>query len=425
MENPVVTREGDSWRFEWAENHVAITFEFLSADESGFFGEFHVTSLGIGTVWNHVYRGRLNLMVADSKSKLATVLTRTINTVEWGTIIEVVAERVLQDYRWGEPTLRLDTLPKTSAPPHLIRGVLPFGETTVVFAAGGSGKSLIALAMGVAAASEKGFPCGIFPLFKVNVMYLDWETSPDEQRDRLEAICRGVGIPLPGIYYRPMYRPLFDEVKRIQQEVDRYNIGFIIIDSIAAACGGEPNSAENTIRFFNALRSLGTDVTKLVIAHTSKSGVEQTQGRATAFGSAFIEYYARSVWEIRRSEDDNDNISVGMFHRKVNRGSQQNPIGITISFSDTEGGNESISFRRYDLSNDPQLAAYANIGFRIRLSLRPGRKTTETLAVELNVSERTVTSTIGRMKGIVNLSPAMPVGTKTIWGLQSFAEEGS
>jgi hypothetical protein len=407
MEQPTVKREGETWTLAWEENGLSMRAQFLADEDNGFWIELHV--FGTGANPFHIYRGRLNCLAPDSKSKLAATLTRKINKVQWDAMLETMSERVIQDIRQGNPVISLDQWPKPDAAKELIRNILPVGETTVMFAAGGSGKSYLAMGMSVAVATMKRLPCGITPLLQQKVMYVDWETSPDQQRLRLGSVCEGLGVGLPPIKYTSYFRPLATDIKRLREEVARFDIGMVVVDSLAPACGGDPSDAGNTIDFFNALRGLGPNVTRLVIAHTSKENAQRDSGRGTAFGSIFIENLARSVWEVRRSEDDSDNITVGLFHRKTNEGPQASPIGVRIRFDEPK-----VIFEWYDLASDPQLASFGSLSFRIRLALKQGSKAVEQLAGELDTPERIVLGTLSKMKGVTRLKGS---GSLSVWGL--------
>jgi hypothetical protein len=414
MQAPIVKREGEAWTFTWEEINLRVRADFSHEDDNGFYAEMHITDNAANPY--HIYRGRLNLLAPDSKSRLAKSLTIKLNKIQWDSVLETVSEGVIEDYRKGNPVVRLDEHPQPEAARHLIRPVIPFGETTVMFASGGSGKSLLAMAMAVAVAANQRIPCGFMPQVQSRVLYVDWETSADEQYERIQSISAGLGVRLPGVYYQSLYRPLAEDIKRVRETVDRNNIGFIVLDSLAPACGGDPNNAENTIRFFNALRSLGSGVSRLVVAHTSKENAQKESGRATAYGSVFIENLARSVWEVRRSEDDSADITLGMFHRKVNRGASSAPLGIRIRFDGPK-----IFFEWHDLANDPQLAAFGNLAYRIRLALKQGARSIESLADELETREIVIAGTLTRMKGVAKLSGK---GSSAIYGLLEYKQGG-
>ena len=107
-----------------------------------------------------------------------------------------------------------------------------------------------------------------------------------------------------------------------------HRIEFLIVDSIAVACGGAPESAELANRFMLALRRLR--VGSLLIAHVNRSET----GDQKPFGSAFWANNARSTWFIQRSDEASDErrVTATMFHRKVNIGGKRHPIGYEIAF---------------------------------------------------------------------------------------------
>jgi hypothetical protein len=206
--------------------------------------------------------------------------------------------------------------------------------------------------------------------------------------------------------------------------VDRLGIGLVIVDSIAPACGGEV-TAEQVMPFFNALRSLGSDVTRVVVSHVSHQTATQTSGAGRPFGSTFVRNLSRSAWEMKRAEEagDEDAVVVGMYHRKVNRGRLQKPVGVTVAFDDPTGPITLAATRVLEYED---LASHATIGDRIRHALRGGALDTRELATVTGASIDTVRRIANRMPDVYSLGSNGLEGRGAVntWGLAARGEPG-
>ncbi|MDP3766949.1 MAG: AAA family ATPase, partial [Dehalococcoidia bacterium] len=319
-------REGDSFLYLWHALGLGIAFDQLQEDRWGLYGEMQVRTTQVMPATGrpgHVYQSRFNLSSGPDRDKLAVTLSKRDDRKPWRDLIEIACTETLRLYREGEPIVDLrDT--KVTPQKHLIERLLPLGETSVLYGDGASAKSFLALACGVAA--RTGIPIGPFRATQqAGVLYLDWETTAEEQRERLGRICAGLGVEVPMIHYRPMWRALAEDSQYLRTEVDKLGVGLVIVDSIAPAVGGDVDSA-GVISFFNGLRSFGSEVTRLVLSHVSKQVREQEHGLGDPFGSVFVLNFARSAWAVQRTtEAGGEAIEVGLFHRKVNRGPQQQP----------------------------------------------------------------------------------------------------
>src|SRR5262249_32678072 len=152
------------------------------------------------------------------------------------------------------------------------------GQTTTNFADGDGGKSTLAAALAVAVATGRALPGGLQPRRQAPVMVLDWETDATPWNGRVAALCRGLGLEVPAtIDYRPMAGALTDEIGMLAAEAARRNVGLVIVDSLAPACGPEPEGADAVVRTMNALR-LFSPAARLVLAHVSKADADRRSG---------------------------------------------------------------------------------------------------------------------------------------------------
>jgi hypothetical protein len=117
----------------------------------------------------------------------------------------------------------------------------------------------------------------------------------------------------------------------------------------------------------------------------------------------FVSNIARSVWEVRRTaEDTGDDLLVGLYHRKVNRGRLLPPRTLTIHFEP-----DCITFQRGALTDAPDLMARAPLSHQIRAALTNGAKTIPALAIELDAKDDSIKKTLHRLRergAVVQLS---------------------
>jgi len=155
---------------------------------------------------------------------------------------------------------------------------------TVLFGDGGTAKSYLAL-----------YVAGRLAQQGLNVLYLDWELNPEDHRGRIEALF---GTNMPQIFYRRCREPLRYLVNRLQNYVREHRIDFLIIDSVAVACGGPPETSEAATQFFANLREIH-EGGSLSIAHQTKAGANDDK----PFGSAFWAYLARATWKVTKENE--------------------------------------------------------------------------------------------------------------------------
>jgi hypothetical protein len=243
-----------------------------------------------------------------------------------------------------------------------------------------------------------------------NVLLLDYETCPEEQNERIKAIRNGLGVSSGDIYYRYCEQPLPYDITEIQRIVLENDIKLIAIDSVVAAAGADPDKAEVATQYFNALRSL--KITSLSVDHTAKS--PESKG---PFGSVFKYNRARSVFELRKSQEPGENtIELGLYHRKVNSGRLLPPSGYRITFSTNEFGiMETVTFSKIDVRQVPELAGALPIKDRIAGLLVRGPMTTAELAETMDTGESTIRAILNRHKNIFTK-------VKNKWGLLTSEE---
>ena len=251
--------------------------------------------------------------------------------------IEEMCALIIDTYREGEPPVLLNDIPDDDSMTFRVEGILPEKQPTLLFADGGSGKSMVACLLAVSV--DQGIidtDIGI-TAEPGKALYLDWETSAEEISKRVKSIMRGLNLQgNTGIVYRRCSQPLISEVDRILDLCDQHDIQLIVCDSLGLATGGALEEADATLQFFNALRMINR--TSLIISHVNKAKQN--------FGSVYANNSARMVWAAEGSENEDKSKNIAMFHKKANNVARQAPIGWHIKFNEDE---RSVSFVSRDI----------------------------------------------------------------------------
>lgn len=287
-----------------------------------------------------------------------------------------------------------------------------------------TGKSMFALYTAVAVASGVSLPHNLRPSRPGNVLYLDWEeTDPGEHRRRLRRIAQGLGVPEPrGIYYRPCFRPLVEDVELLEVEVRKLDISLVIADSLMPACGGDPADSMAAIQTMNALRRLGA--TRLAIGHITQAARQGPAPLQTTFGSVVWRNLARAQWQLVSDDDQPDDSSnrFALYQRKTNNDRRDRwPIGLRYDFVE-DGGP--ITMHADDVHATDGLAVGASITERIRRALAEGGlKGTEELGELVDRTPDQVRGILTKMRDVVNINAGQTgKGHKGLYGLKAHGE---
>lgn len=402
MEKPEFEVTGDRYRFEWPATEVRIELERLSEHRDGASAEITIYSQRRPAP-GLVHNARFNLVSTQARQTLARSLLARMDDIDWAGALEQVCFLALDRWRSGEPAIDLRTVDPAARPRWLLYPYLEYGGPTVLFAPGGTGKSLLALAAAVTLASGQAV-FGTPKAAALPVLYLDWETDRYVHAERLNAICRGAGLhQRPPVFYRRMESSLAEAATGVRREAERLHAGALVLDSLASARGGEPESAEVTLRLFAAIRSLALPL--FGVDHVSRA-VESNllmEGRLNPFGSVFTTNAARNTWSIvRAGEEGSPETTVALMHQKTNNGRYERRHGYTLVFenvtdADGEERLHRLTISRCDLAVT-ELAAALPLKERILAELRGGPKETAALATALDKEAQVIQSRLNELK---------------------------
>ncbi len=382
--------------FVWPTEQVQIRLARFADDgrSRSTSAELTITSTEAASA-GHLHQARLNLTSTPGKRQLIKDLEKRDEGTDWATVIEATAVKALEMHRQGEPIVLVGQQPVDDSPRFRLQPLLPEGQATIIFGEGGSFKSFLALLASILILNGQD-TLGLKALAG-NVLYCDYETSESEINERVAALYTGLGIAdVISIPYRYCYHALADDIEMLQAYCADNDVSLLIVDSVGAACGGDPNDAQTIIRMFAAIRSLRT--TSLLIDHVAK----RAEGDRTPYGSVYKTNLARSVWEAKRVQNLRErSIRVGLFHRKVNRGPLQPALGFSIDFDSDGDALCAVNLSRLIVGSDAELAAGLPLRERILAVLKTGALKTDELADMLGTTPGTVRVKLAALKGKV------------------------
>jgi hypothetical protein len=336
-----------------------------------------------------LYSARFNLMSIQARTSLVRALAAREPDLDWGGLVEGLCFLARERYRTGDPSIDMRFYERTQVGRWLVEPFVERAGPTILFADGGTGKSLTALAIAVTAATGTSV-IGQLHGDPVPVMYIDYETDADTFEERLDAVLVGAGIrDRPPIFYRRMSASLTESAANLRREITESSIGLVFIDSLGAARAGEPESADVTIRLFNAARSLG--VPWLGVDHVTKAiGNDSTR----PFGSTYTHNLARLTWAADKAQEEGENLLVvSLTNRKRNNGRLLPRQGHRLEFEMADHDRlRAVRFRAADLTQVAGLAEKLPLRQRILAELRPGPQHLADVAEHLGADVKAVSA---------------------------------
>jgi len=323
---PIIREYGQEFEFEWPTHQVLIRFSRLhDSRREGIAGDIDVLSTD-SEAGGHLDWERFNLSSRRTRTSLANELEDKHPLGFWQDLLEQACKLTSDLMRRGEPVIRIGRR-ETLKLAYQVDGLTVQHNPTMIFGDGDSGKSLFSLALGLHIDSGLSFFDHDI-LQAGQVLYLDYEYDDQAHEERLQGLARGMGFDTtPELLYRRCTYPLADDVRTILRIVKENEINCVIVDSCAAACGGDPQLPEPVLRFFTALRSLETST--ILVHHTSKDG------KAGPFGSVYWRNYARLLWQVKSERIEGANtLQMSLFNEKNNAGPRLKPLGFNFAFQD-------------------------------------------------------------------------------------------
>lgn len=416
---PDLTAIGDGYRFVWATEQIVIEFDRLGEERSdGLKGQITVKSQRPPTP-GLLHRATFNASSTQGRRSLSKFLEEREPLLDWAGMLEQVCFLSLERWREGEPLLDLRGVDAGQRPRWLLRPFIEYGGPTIIFADGGTGKSVFALALALSVAS--GMPLvSDAPAMVGPVMYLDWETDEYVHNERLRAIAAGKDVDLSEsapIYYRRESASLRQSAPSLRRKVVDAGIQLVIVDSMGAARGDDPKDAGPTIATFNAARSLGVPV--VFVDHVTK---DREQKPDKPFGSVYSANLARLTWGMVKAQAEGDNrSSIVLSNHKSNNGRLWARRGYYLDFvNDDDGTLLMMGFTACDPRDAPELIGTLTHREKIEAVLRANHDlmTTEEIAEALEIENVVVSVSV--VKATLYRYPRTfgPQGNRPVrWGL--------
>lgn len=408
MSKPDFKANAGIYLFSWQQEQVAFRLDHIDESRSGVTAELTIQTTAPG-IPPHIHQARFNLLSTVALTSLSRHLTERWNGVDWPGLLEQARVITLQEYRRGEPAVRIGSLPAREGLSWRVHPVLQELQPTLVFGDGGTGKSTFAVYL--ANLLDGQVEHNGLSVEPGKVLYLDYETDYYSTMERMQAIRKGLDAEHePDIFYRFCARPFAEEIEEIQSLCLEHGIAVVMVDSFGLAIGPDSSNDDAPVRaFYIALRSL--KLTSLVIDHMNKEG--------KLYGNRYKFNMARSVWEARSvQEPDEDKLTIGLYHRKSNYGKLLLPLGFTFTWE-----NDAITVTRAQVKDVPELAAGMSLRAQMADLLRHGSMSTEQIAEELRVmgqseiKEDSVRKVLNRYKQ--QFVPVYEEGNRrALWGLR-------
>ena len=221
----------------------------------------------------------------------------------------------------------------------VFKRLLPKKIVAALIAAGGTGKSFMAIHMAVASASGGMFLDEFISEKPIKVIYISGEDDQNELHRRLRSAIKNFSashqslvdnnlsfIDFSGSFELFTNKLSFGEtsitetpaklIKMIQDKLGN-EVGLIIIDPVSRFRGGEENSAPDTTRFVQTIQLLSEQLnsTVLLVHHVNKNARANGTGQNNARGSSALVDGVRLVMELNALSDkemkDQFNIAPG------------------------------------------------------------------------------------------------------------------
>ncbi len=190
------------------------------------------------------------------------------------------------------------------------------------------------------------------------------------------------------------------------------------------ARGGEPESADTTIKLFQAARSL--EVPWTGIDHVTKNGGE---GQKTPFGSIYTHNSARRTWGVEKVEEPGMNaVSLLFKNHKANNGRELPPRAYQLEIRSEDDRMSWAQYRRTEVMQTPGFESAGPLNLRIADVLKHSSVALSPvqLADELNTTPGSVRAILSKFSHmfVTVRTERSGQGVTSFWGLKSDRDDG-
>jgi len=387
---PVVEANETSVRVDWINLQVRAVVTGLKEHKDGDIDGFLKISTTIPGHPRDLHSARFNFVASRSQTEWANILSKRADITDWHEVMATLCRIVTDHVHRVVPLEVIGEADDVKPVEFALWPLIMYKGPTVLFGEPGTLKSYVAtLCANLVATGQDLLDMRVERQLR-EPLYLDWEAERDRTDERVMMLRNGLGLPKSPFWYLHCDRTLADDVERIKDRIDEAGTEFVIIDSLALAAGGELTTAQPAIDFFRALRRL--NCSSLIIAHTSK----EQSAQKTIYGSVYFNALARSVWEMRKYQEEGSNtVSVGFIHKKGNYGQLEHSFGLGFIF---ETDRRCVLVSRDDVHKNPSAEAARPLPYRIiRLLEERGKMRSPDIAEELGASSDATRVALNRL----------------------------
>ncbi len=280
----------------------------------------------------------------------------------------------------------------------LIDGAVPRNHPTVFHGWSGTAKSIIVAQLAMAIAGRRGEWLGHEVRAHGKVLYFDFELDAEEQHRRVHELAAGMGmtVPVDLAYLSALGVRTGTAFARAFQVCREQDFVAVIIDSLGPAMLGDMETAKDVIGFHNTyiapFRKIG--VTPIIVDHQGKQQAGENYQSKGAFGSAYKEHLARSIFQIEPGDREPDVLNVRIRHKKTNFGPKLDPFDVRLSFGAGRIETTAIKLDAADLVTETTL----NATDRVLMVLETGPGYPDEIAERTGLAVGTVSNCITKLK---------------------------
>lgn len=247
----------------------------------------------------------------------------------------------------------------------IIENIVPRGDVTLLGGHGGTGKSMLAMSLGLCVAGGTGDIFGI-KTKEATVAYFDFENRPETSALRIQAIARDLGIRQNALnrrfrYYSfkncgPIFRQQGHRAHGIIETALYYaflkaieGVDFIIIDHATCAFDGDENKRQDVRRFIDALGTAAqaNNAAILLLVHVDKHGARGFSNGNSYSGSSEWNNAVRSRLALVAEQE-----GVTLVHEKSNHGKLTAPVSLVFG----DSGALKLARCRREIDNEQLVA---------------------------------------------------------------------
>jgi hypothetical protein len=343
---------------------------------------------------------RLSLTDGPRQANLANRLNdRTGDVIEWRNVIGRACVAVLDKRLSGAYVTKIGRRPRPLGGRYLLQPYIERNQVHSIYGDGKVGKSWLGLACCVSVQSGLEVLPGFKPVEVGPCLYMDWETDADTMSERVEMICRGLGIDPVEINYlgrpeamRPMVDMIEDALKVIQDE----GVKLVVVDSVEMAMAGSRgeygDQNDAILRLNEAVKMLG--VTVILIDHISAEMAARRGVAGKAYGSIFKRNSARAMFEVKQAKESRGKDPLrhlAIYNTARNNGAELDPLGLAWDLNPewSRWGSEDI--------DAPELIAGLPVWQQVKALLdRRGPMTMSSIVTDLGLNKGNVASALLR-----------------------------